>query len=49
MNALIAVALALVIIWAILSIIFKATSFLINILLLAAIVLLAWWALRRFV
>jgi hypothetical protein len=47
MNALVTVAMVLVIIWAVLSIVVKATGFVINILLLAAIVLLAWWALRR--
>jgi hypothetical protein len=47
MNVLIMVAMILVIVWAILSIAYKATGFVVNILLLGAIVLLAWWALRR--
>jgi hypothetical protein len=47
MTVLIVIAMVLVIVWAILSIAYKATGFIVNILLLGAIVLLAWWALRR--
>jgi hypothetical protein len=47
MNALIMVAMILVLAWAVLSIAYQAAGFVVNILLLGAIVLLAWWALRR--
>lgn len=47
MSVVISVAMVLVVIWGILTIAYKATSFVVNILLLGAIVLLAWWALRR--
>jgi hypothetical protein len=47
MNVVIAIAMILIIIWVILTIAYKATAFVVNILLLGAIVLLAWWALRR--
>lgn len=47
MNALIVVAMVLIVVWAVVTIAFKAAGFVVNILLLGAIVLLAWWALRR--
>jgi|GEM_PF-4112905 len=48
MNALIVLAMILIIAWAIISIVFKATAFVINALPLIAVILLAWWALKRF-
>lgn len=47
MSVVISIAMLLVVVWGVLTIAYKATSFVVNILLLGAIVLLAWWALRR--
>lgn len=47
MNALLVIALALVALWAILTIAFEAAGLIINLLLLASILILAWWAIRR--
>lgn len=47
MNALIVIALALIAVWAVLTIAFEAAGLFVNLLLLASIILLAWWAIRR--
>lgn len=47
MYTLIAVALVLIAIWAVVTIFFEAVGFLANLLLVAAIIALAVWAIRR--
>lgn len=47
MKIAVAIALALVAVWAILTVALDTVGVLINLILLAAIIILAWWAYRR--